>query len=237
MSKVPVTPILICIPYWNGDKSQAVELCRIIAGLQPHHVQQSAHVMLVCRQDCSIDQNMVNIVSKKFNTFTFQSNSPLKGWPAGPNGMFGSTMIHISNYAVDHYECVFWMEPDCIPICPNWFWCLVEEWRRRHPQAHVVGCRADCNGNGTGDHITGCAMYHPNIARLMPYLTTCSEVAWDYQHRDKVVVNGGHTRLIQNRYKETNVDPGKINEPGVVLIHGAKDDSVIRAVKKKFNIS
>lgn len=237
MSKIPVTPILICIPYWNGDKTQAIELCKIIEGLQPHHVQKSAHVMLVCRQDSSIDRNMVNIISKKFNTFTHKSTSPLKGWPAGPNGMFGSTMIHISNNAKDHYECVYWMEPDCIPICPNWFWCLVEEWRKRHPKANVVGCRSDCNGNGTGDHITGCALYHPNIARIIPEIATCDNVAWDYHLRDRIVAMGGNTKTIQNRYRETNVDPGIINEPGVVIIHGVKDNSLVSLVKKKFNIT
>lgn len=234
----PVTPILICIPYWNGDKTQAVELCRIIEGLQPHHAKGLAHVMLIARQDCAIDKNMVNIISKKFNVFTHKSTSPLKGWPAGPNGMFASTMIHISNNAKNHYECVFWMEADAIPIAPNWFWCLVEEWRRRHPSANIIGCRSDCNGNGTGDHITGCALYHPNIARIIPEITRSSEVAWDYEHRARIVAMGGHTKIIENWYKATKADPGILDRVnvGVNIIHGYKDDSLVKLVKKKYNI-
>lgn len=231
-----MTPILIAIPFWQGDKSQAIALCRIIAGLQSHHVGTTAHILLVCRQDCAIDHNMINILKPKFQVFTYHSSSALKGWPSGSNGMFGSTMIHIANTAVKNYECVYWMEPDAIPISPNWFWCLVEEWRKRHPTSLVVGCRSDCNGNGTGDHVTGCALYHPNIARLMPYLTTCDNVAWDYQCRDKIVAVAGSTGLIQNRYRERNVDAGVIEEPGVVIIHGVKDDSVINSVAKKYNI-
>lgn len=234
----PVTPILICIPYWSGDRTQAIELCRIIEGLQPHHVRGIAHVMLVARQDCSIDKNMVNIISKKFNTFTHKSSSPMKGWPAGPNGMFSSTMIHISNNAKNHYECVYWMEADCIPITTNWFWSLVEIWRARHPSANIVGCRADCNGNGTGDHITGCALYHPNIARIMPEITRSSDVAWDYQNRAKIVAMGGHTKFIENWYKATNADPGILDRinVGVGIIHGYKDNSLVDLVKKKYNI-
>lgn len=230
-------PILICIPYWMGDKAQAMNLCKIITGLQPHHVGVIAHVLLIARQDCSIDQNMVKIISQKFNTFTYKSSSPLKGWPNGANGIFASTMIHISNNAVKNYECVFWMEPDCIPTRPNWFWDLVIEWRRRHPKANIVGCRADCNGDGTGDHITGCALYHPNIARILPEITHCDGMAWDYQHRAKIVAMGGSIKLLQNRYKETKVDPGIIEEPGVCLIHGIKDDSLLKAVAKKFSIN
>lgn len=234
-----VTPILIAIPFWSGDQHQAVELCRIIAGLQPHHVRGLAHVMLVSRQDCAIDSNMVNIISKKFNVFTHQSTSPLKGWPAGPNGMFNSAMIHIAITASNLYECVYWMEPDCIPIAPNWFWCLVEEWRRRHPQANIVGCRADCNGDGTGDHITGCALYHPNIARIMPEITRSSEMAWDYEHRARIVAMGGSTKLIENWYKATNADPGILDRinVGVNIIHGFKDSSLVDLVKRKFNIT
>lgn len=236
----PVTPILICIPFWEQDRTQAIELCRIIEGLQPHHVQKAAHVMLVARQDCSIDQNMVKIISKKFNTFTHQSTSPLKGWPSGPNGMFASTMIKIATTAKDLYECVYWMEPDCIPIVPNWFWYLVEEWRRRHPQANIVGCRLDCNGDGTGDHITGCALYHPDIARIMPEITRCDNVAWDYELRARIVAMGGHTKLIANLYKATNLFPESLQgllDNGTMVVHGAKDDSVVRFVKKKYNIA
>lgn len=230
-----MTPILICIPFWKGDQDQAYQMCKVIAGLQAGHVGKVAEVMLVARQDCNIDINMVKVISAKFNTLTFKSGSPLKGWPQGPNGMFGSAMIHIANLK-NKYECIHWMEPDCVPLCPNWFWDLVMEWRKRHPKAKIIGCRGDCNGNGTGDHISGSCLYDPQIARLMPYLTTCTNVAWDYLHRQKIVSVGGHTKLIQNRYKQTRLPPGVINEPGVVVIHGVKDNSVLDAVKRKYNI-
>lgn len=232
-----MTPILICIPFWEGDNGQAIELCRIISGLQATHAANLAHVMLVCRQDWKIDPNMVKIISTKFNTFTFHSNSPLKGWPSGSNGMFSSTMIKICTSYKNKYECVYWMEPDAIPICPNWYWDLVLEWRRRHPSVNVVGCRHDCDGDGKGDHITGCAIYHPDIARILPEITRSDRMAWDYQHREKIVRMGGNTRLIQNRYHQNNLPSGVIQEPGVVIIHGVKDNSVVHAVKRKFKIA
>lgn len=230
-------PILIVLPFWEGDKGIATEICRIVAGLQAGHAGQTAHFMLAHRQDCKLDPNMVKIVAPKFNTLTFQTTSPLRGWPQGPNGMFGSTMIRIANNFNGKYECVYWLEPDAVPIRPNWFWDLVLEWRKRHPSSRVVGCRADCNGNGTGVHITGCALYDPNIARLMPYLTTCQGIAWDYQHRDKIIQVAGHTNLIQNWYRATNAHAGILDQSGVSVIHGHKDLSVIKHVKRKFNIA
>lgn len=233
-----MTPMLVCVPFWKGDMAHAMDVCRIMAGLQPHPVGEIVHVMLVARQDCTHDINMVNIVNAKFKTFTYVSNSPLRGWPQGPNGMFGSTMIHISNNAKNKYECIYWMEPDALPICPNWFIDLLHAWRTRHPSSLIVGCRSDCNGDGTGDHITGCALYDPNIARKMPELTMCSEMAWDYQHRAKIVTVGGHTPLIENWYNARNADPGIADRDkvGVRIIHGFKDRSVVQLIAKKFNI-
>lgn len=230
-------PILIVIPYWEGDISQAVELCRIVSGLQAHHVKHAAHVMLAVRQDARIDANIVKIISSRFNTMTYKCTSPLRGWPNGSNGMFGAAMTHISNNLVNHYETVFWMEPDCIPIRPNWFHDLYLEWKRRHPTANIIGCRTDCNGDGSGDHITGCALYHPNIARILPDIMRCDGIAWDYQHRAKIVAMGGNTKLIQNWYHARNAAPGIIDQNGVVAIHGYKDKSLTDLVKRRFNIS
>lgn len=232
-------PILICIPFWQGDHAQALDLCKIIAGLQPGHAGALAHVMLICRQDCKIDQQMIKIVSPRFHMFTFQSRSPLKGWPSGSNGMFGSTMIHIATSFKGKYECVYWMEPDAIPICPNWFWSLVEVWRRRPPNTLVVGCRSDCNGDGSGDHLTGCAIYDPQIAKLMPEITKSDRIAWDYQNRAKIVARGQHTTLIENYYKQKNAPEGILERSklGVVIMHGFKDNSLVNHVKKNFNIS
>lgn len=234
MKKVP---ILICVPFWEGDKDQAIDLLRIIAGLQAGHAGQTAHILLVARQDINIDPNMIKIISPKFNIFTYKSQSPLRGWPQGANGMFGSSMIYIANAFKDKYECVYWCEPDAIPVCPNWFWCLVEEWRKKHTEALIVGCRSTIDGNSQTDHVTGCALYHPNIARLMPYLTNCQTVAWDYQHRAKILQVAGSTPIIQNRYGQRNLDHAVINEAGVVVIHGVKSDCIVRAVKAKYKIT
>lgn len=234
-----MTPMLVCVPFWQGDKDRAMDLCKILSGLQPHHVGSLVHVMLVARQDCSHDENMIKIVMTKFNCFTHVTNSPLRGWPNGPNGMFGNTMIHIANNnRKNQYEVVYWMEPDAIPICPNWFADLLHAWRSRHPKALIIGCRGQIDESTTSDHITGCALYHPDIARLMPKLTGCTGEAWDWKHRAEIISVGGHTNTIENWYNAKNAEPGIVDRAnlGVRIIHGHKDRSVIEHVAKKYDI-
>lgn len=233
-----MTPMIIAIPFWNGDKQQAINLCKILSGLQGHPIGEVAHILLVARQDCSHDQRMLDALKPKFKVFTFIANSPMRGWPGGCNGMFSEAVRHIGNNAKNLYEVIYWMEPDAIPICPNWFMDLLHEWKHRNPGVLVRGCRSDCHGDGSGDHITGCALYHPKIARLMPELTRCQVAAWDYEHRKKIVEKGQHTHTIENWYNQRNLPEDVINRAdiGVRIIHGVKDLSVVNAVAKKFDI-
>lgn len=235
-----MTPMLICIPFWQGDKAQATDLCKILAGLQPHHVGNIVHVLLVARQDCSHDTNIIQIVMSKFNCFTHITKSPLRGWPDGPNGMFGNTMIHIANNnKKNQYEVIYWMEPDAIPLCPNWFMDLLHVWKTRHIKSLIVGCRGQIDASNDSDHITGCALYHPNIGRLMPELTGCTGQAWDWKFRHKIIENGGHTPLIENFYNQKNADPKLVDDrlsKGVRIIHGFKDRSVMDLVANKYGI-
>lgn len=232
--------MLVCVPFWQRDKPQAMDLCKILAGLQPNHVGTLVHVLLVARQDCTHDVNMIKIVMAKFNCFTHVTNSPLRGWPNGPNGMFGNTMVHIANNnKKNQYEVVYWMEPDAIPICPNWFMDLLHAWRTRHPKTLVVGCRGQVDESTSSSHVTGCALYHPNIARLMPKLTGATGEAWDWKYRAEIVAVAGHTNTIENWYKATNAAPGLVDDrssKGVRIIHGFKCPSLINQVASKYNI-
>lgn len=228
-------PILIVIPFWPGDRSDAVELCKLIAHLQPHHAKNTAHVMIAERQDCKRETQMVDIISKKFNTLTHHCQSPLRGWPAGPNGMFASTMMQIS-FIQKNYECVFWMEPDCLPLRTNWFWDLAMEWKKRKPGVHVMGCMASVDGTAESQHITGCALYHPNIIRILPQIALSDNIAWDYFHRRAIVSVGQHTPLIVLHYKSSNASESLLNDQ-IAVVHGYKDGSLMRHLKKRHGMA
>lgn len=226
-SPLPI-PILICIPYWSGDIVMARKLAKIIVAQHPGHVKDLAHVLLVHRQDFyTHDKELVDTLSKSFNVHTFQANSPMRGWPDGANGMFGSAMTRVSSFQ-ERYECVYWMEPDCVPLAPNWFWNLYLEWKKRKPGVNIVGC-------SDGQHITGCAIYHPNIARIMPKISSAGGQAWDWMYRQDILAMGQHTNLIENHYHGQNCDPANANGQAAI-IHGYKDFSLLNAVADKFKV-
>lgn len=227
----PKLPMLIILSYWNGDRELARQAAELMADLQPHHVGSVCEVMVSCRQDCKIDQNIVAKLKTRFNTRTHVCTSPLRGWPGGCNGMFGSSMQHVSN-SLAHYDCVFWMEADCTPMYTNWFADLYNEWVKRPDGVKIVGCKCDANGNGTGWHITGCALYDPQIARIMPEIAYADSWAWDWGCRDKILKIGSHTNAIGLKYKATELQ-ADILDQRYSVIHGFKNDALLKLVRER----
>jgi len=225
-------PILIVISYWDGDKNLAKKLVDLIVGMQSAHAQREAEVLLVCRQDCKIDKDMVAKLATRFNVHTLISFSPFKGWPQGCNGMFSSAMIHISQW-MGEYEAVYWMEADCVPMRPSWYHELTAAWRARGPMTKIMGWIGDCDGGGNGTHITGCAIYHPKIAVLLPQITSSCTIPWDYEHRRLIIGVGERTNLIENAYRAVNATPATLDLPFAV-IHGFKDESLLDLVSRKY---
>lgn len=230
----PKIPILIVISYWDGDRDLARQMAALMADLQPHHVGRAAEVLIVCRQDSMIDQSIVEKLKTRFTVRTRVAGSPLRGWPGGCNGMFGSACIHISQ-SLNAYDCFFWMEADCVPMYCNWFADLHGEWVRRPKGTHIVGCKADANGDGSGWHITGCALYDCSISRIIPGLTTCTRQAWDWQFKHKIIEVGHHTNAIALKYKTTEPDAAMV-ESHYTVVHGWKNNWLINAVRAKRNV-
>lgn len=226
-------PLLIAIPYWEKDRNQAFDLCKLIAGMQ-HEPSKEAVFLLVARQDCAPDHTMAEILKKKFDVMFFKSNSPLKGWPSGANGMFGSTMCFVSNIT-RKFEAVFWMEPDCVPMRRDWIKYLADEWAKRPNGKDIVGFTHSVDGTKEGMHTNGNAIYDQQIARLLPKITSCDRTAWDWQYRHEMLARTQHTNAIINRYKATNVKKDDADY-GFAVIHGVKDDSLIKIVASEFNI-
>ncbi len=227
----PNTPILIVLAYYEGDRGQARDVASLMADLQPHHVHNAAKVLVVCRQDSEIDPFIVSKLSEEFDVMTFKASSPLRGWPGGCNGIFTTTAQYICDF-IGNIDCWFFMEADCVPMCTNWFADLSNTWRDRTPGKLVVGHMLDCNGNGTGMHITGCALYHPCIIRLIPKIAYSDSVAWDYGCRREIVANGENTHAIALKYRPSSLDENILNERQVVT-HGYKDLSLINLVRQR----
>ena len=226
----PDRDILICLGFWEGDKAMAKDVCRLMADLQTDPVGSAAQVMLCYRQDCALDKEMLQILAPKFSVKEFRCTSPFKGWPSGPNGMFGSTMIHVGN-TMPHAKCVFWMEADCVPMKKDWFKDLANDWKNRPPKVNIVGHKFSVNGEQSGMHINGVAMYDNQISRIFPEITGCDTVAWDWLWRFKIISMGQHTNSIAYRHQGKDAEPSILDCPAAI-VHGFKDQSLINLVRK-----
>lgn len=229
-------PLIICIPFWEKDRNQAYDLCRLIVGMQ-QETSKETEFLLVSRQDCVPDHSMIEILSKKFKATSYKSESALRGWPSGPNGMFGRTMCHLSNIG-QKYKAIFWMEPDCVPMRRDWIKLLSDEWDRRDNGKFIVGFTHQVDGNNPDSlHTNGNSLYDQQIARLLPEITYCDRVAWDWQCRHKMLQHTHHTNLIINKYKATYVTDEEFKSFNqIAVVHGFKNDSLIKRVAGQFNV-
>jgi hypothetical protein len=228
----PPCEVLVAISFWDGDRELCRKMVDLIVDLEPVHVGRRAGILLVHRQDCKVDNEMVAKLKTRFDVLVHKSDSPNRGWPQGCNGMFSSTILHVRRWKIP-CKCIYWMEADCTPMYPGWFDDLAQAWRERKPMTLVKGWTGDCNGDGTGWHITGCALYDPEIAIKMPFITSTAGGAWDYEHRRAIMARGERTTLIENWYRK-NKAPDSLMDKKYAVVHGIKDGSLCDMVRKKY---
>ena len=232
IAKTPRAPFLIVIGYWDGDRDMCREMVELMVDLQSRHAGRGCKVWLVCRQDCGkVDPHILRSLQSRFDAEGMVSTSPLTGYPGGSNGVFGTTAIHVANRS-ERFDGWFWMEPDCVPMQPNWWVDLQNEWMARSSGIHLIGWKGDCNGNGTGWHINGCAIYDQQFARIVPCVTQCDGIPWDYHCRGKMLEVGKETNLIHLCWRAGDATPD-ILKKGWMIAHGYKDGSLRKLVRKK----
>lgn len=232
IAKPPDKPFLIVISYWEGDRDMCREMVRLLVDLQEKHAGKAAKILLICRQDSKIDAEMVRLLKSKFDLETKIGTSPLRGYPGGANGLFASAALHLAT-CTEQYDGWFWMEPDCVPMYPNWWVDLKMEWKNRPRGVQIMGWKGDCNGNGTGWHITGCAIYDQQIARTIPCLTMCDGIPWDYKCRDEMLRVGKETLKIHLCWRAKNATPDILKNRWSIA-HGYKDGSLLKLVRKEY---
>jgi len=231
ITKPPIKPFLVVLAYWEGDHADCYDVANLMVELQEKHAGKAVKIWLLRRQDCPRDDGMLKVLRSKFDVDDVRASSPLRGYPGGANGMFGTTAIHISNNN-QQYDGWLWMEADCVPMRPSWWKDLQDEWLVRPNGIHVVGWKGDCNGDGTGWHITGCAIYDQQIARMIPCVSMCDSVPWDYQCRGKILEVGKETPLIHLCWRARDAKPDILKKKWA-LCHGYKDGSLRKLVREK----
>ena len=138
--------------------------------------------------------------------------------------MFFDTFRHIYRTASRDGGFVLWMEPDMVPLRPNWLKDLESEWNAGHYT--VMG--ALVHRGEPREHINGGACYAKDYVRVVPPIG----IVWDmccYPYIRNFGVPRA-TNLFDFRYKcETLATPP---DPAAAILHGVKDGSVYDYVER-----
>ena len=156
--------------------------------------------------------------------------SPGDKYPKGPN----DTALEIMRCKRDYtYKAVLLLEPDCVPVAPDWLDKLSDEWDRAAAAGHLImGSWHPLNVNHpTMGHLNGNLMFHPSIAEKITIPDVPDEHPWDTWLAATFQPHWCRTGLIKNlnRHKTATIRQLSVPECGKiapVLIHGVKDESV-----------
>lgn len=127
------------------------------------------------------DSQVCELESNAWDTFSWVDTliyptAPNPSWPQAPNWAFQ----HTAHYMKGLNSPWFWMEPDCIPLQPEWLDMLnTQYYQCRKPMMGVL-----VPGMG---HCNGTAIYPHNFCDLSKRAMLCVDVAWDGEMKHETV--------------------------------------------------
>ncbi len=227
------TKILVALQFWEGDRAQAAKLVNFLSDLETRHNDQ-ADFLLVNRFDCK-PLKEIAYLSRKFNTFTYQSPRGATGWPHGCNALAASTVTWAYRMGeaskIPLYKCVFTCEADGCPVFPDWIARMSAAW-------DVVSGKNPCIAGPLvtipAEHINGNCLINGSMEQLQwmsRQLHAVKSGGWDFvlanefKHRGWAAIPG---MLSLYNTRDYSVDRYlKLVKDGAIWVHGVKDTSLI----------
>lgn len=216
--------MLVVLCFHNGDKPQAIRLANWIkelGGVKNHKL-----LMLL---DPRIDSvGVIEPMQEAFGeVIELKYHTPEDGWPKAPNRMFD----YVCRYIYDRIKTpFFWIEPDAIPLKSEWMDRIEAEYRqcgKPFMGQMVIVPREFPNPR---DHMSGVAVYPPDICVQAKSVLNCETVAWDVVGAKDIIPKMHNTRQIQHSWKaESFLDTQSLSRirPEAVIFHQNKDGSLI----------
>ncbi len=238
--------ILIAIPFWKGDKLQAMKMARLLADIQQEHSQR-ADILFCARFDTTHDMKTVEYVSRKFNVHIHTSQRREVGWPHGCNGLFFGIMewIHGRKEAktIPAYRAVFLAESDGAPLSDDWIARLSLEWDKLNELQPVYMA---------GAFIPDIVNNHPHVNGGCCFLSTDDKfTGWITKQIAGIKSNAGWDWILNRHFEKwgwadmpsiksewhrpafTEKEWDSYVKRGVVWLHGLHDDSLMEVARKK----
>lgn len=238
----PTNRILIVLPFWSGDKDQAMMLARLLADIEPKH-SEDADFLFVARFDCEHNLETISYVSRKFNVHTHVSRRRVTGWPGGCNAVFFGAMEWIyhkmESGQVPHYKAIFMMGADGAPFSADWISQLHQKWDEKQltcSRPFMAGALL-LDPQGIHDHINGdCALLSGDLKFLRWLVKGVCDITvpagWDWVLAGDFKKWGwAGIREIKSVWrKSTRFSQAEWNSEikfGTLWLHGQKDNSLL----------
>ncbi len=195
--------MIVAIPFCKADAAAALTLLEWITQLGGG----AGHDCLLVA-DAAVDWPMavelMNAAQKSFHRVdTVCTESPVPGWPAGPNALF----LEAARFAKSVDKPFLWLEPDAIPIKAGWLERLAGDYKvRGTPYMGHIYKPEDMRFPPFV--MSGIAIYPADtLIAMEPLMGAFPDMAWDIAGTPVMVGNGQHTPLIQHRWGKKGLAP------------------------------
>jgi hypothetical protein len=223
--------MIIAISYHDGDLDLMTRWANHVQKLGPYLNHHLVLLPVHGVNTTGIEQRL----SGSFSKISIETCHHVeRGWPISCNKAF-ETMAWA---AYQKYKQPFlWMEPDAVPLKQGWLNDIENDYRAKgRPFMGDYVAIAGVMPNGV-DHMSGIAVYHPDMPRLAPSIFNNERAAWDIASAYQVTRQMARTNLIQHdwiptkQWRRDNVDLTCVKE-GAVIYHPDKkgvlfDDGLI----------
>jgi hypothetical protein len=163
----------------------------------------------------------------------FRENQGITGWPQGPNACFKQI-----NWFYHHDKLegpFFWLEPDCIPVVPDWLDLIADEYKRGGKPFMGAIVEPDSHLGRIGRvprHMTGNAIYPDKPYKLAPKIMEATNTCWDVLAASQILPQCHPTTLIQHDWRRPEIqnrqELSKILLPNTALFHSDKYGAIPR---------
>ena len=213
--------MIIAISYHDGDLDLMTRLANHVQKLGPYLNHQLVLLPVHGVNTTGIEQRL----SGSFSKISIETCHHVeRGWPISCNKAF-ETMAWA---AYQKYKQPFlWMEPDAVPLKQGWLNDIETEYRSLNRP--FMGDFVEIAGvmpNGV-NHMSGIAVYPPDMPRLAPSIFNNDTIAWDIASGNQVIRQMGRTGLIHHdwvptkQWRRDKVDASCVKE-GAVVYHPDK---------------
>jgi hypothetical protein len=239
--------ILVSILYWHQDQKQAEAVTRIICDLLDEPTE--CELMMEARYDSPLASPQVQAYAQqKFaKVHVWKCNRKALGFPGGCNEMAYGLLNHITiqrhlGHGFKNIDAILLLEADCVITRKNWIKELKEAWKEAKEQSKlVVGALQPAYtwspGSTASAHINAVALYDSDIVRYIPELRGGpNQTGWDHFHGPTILPHAVNSPLFKLDYRRPTIGQEELFASNALVYHGVKDDSALKAIRKKYNI-